>query len=72
MERTSNFAGALKFTPITTDLIMNLERLDKSGKLGDHNLLFEVWDDRGESSAGFPGRESTGMIDNNNSAGVDI
>lgn len=36
----------LKFTPITTDLIVNLERTDKSGKLGDHNLLFEVWDDR--------------------------
>lgn len=59
----------LKFTPITTDLILNLERTDKSGELGlgEHHLLFEVWDDRGESSAGFPGRESTGMIDNNKS-----
>ncbi|OIB00932.1 hypothetical protein AK95_00525 [Paenibacillus sp. LC231] len=46
----------LKFTPITTDLIMNLERLDKSGKLGDHNLLFEVWDDRGRELGRISGK----------------
>ncbi|MGE7823942.1 DUF4179 domain-containing protein [Paenibacillus sp. NPDC093718] len=46
----------LKFTPITTDLIVNLERTDKSGKLGDHNLLFEVWDDRGRELGRISGK----------------
>ncbi|MGW8821859.1 DUF4179 domain-containing protein [Paenibacillus lautus] len=48
----------LKFTPITTDLILNLERTDKSGELGlgEHNLLFEVWDDRGRELGRISGK----------------
>ncbi|MEC0309094.1 DUF4179 domain-containing protein [Paenibacillus lautus] len=46
----------LKFTPITTDLIVNLERTDKSGMRGDPNLLFEVWDDRGRELGRISGK----------------
>lgn len=37
----------LKLTPITTDLIVNIEQSGKSEKIDHENLLYEVWDDRG-------------------------
>ncbi|MBT2764889.1 DUF4179 domain-containing protein [Paenibacillus sp. ISL-20] len=37
----------LTLTPITTDLIVNIEPSSKSEKIDYKNLLYEVWDDRG-------------------------
>ena len=57
----------LKFTPITTDLIMNLERLDKSGKLVTI-ICCSRFGMIGERARPDFRKESTGMIDNNNSS----
>ncbi|WP_339267194.1 DUF4179 domain-containing protein [Paenibacillus sp. FSL K6-1330] len=37
----------LKLTPLTTDLIINIEPSSKSEKIDHKNLSYEVWDDRG-------------------------
>lgn len=37
----------LKFTPITTGILMNIEQTNPDKALSDETLLFEVWDEKG-------------------------